>query len=58
MLVVLFVLGMCMGWKRLMIKNLGRLGWEGGILGRLRILGSMVGCLVVFDVFFKKGGKE
>ena len=55
---LLFVLGISIGSNSLIINDLGRFGWQAAILATLSILGSMLASLLVFHLFFKKGGKQ
>lgn len=53
---LLFVLGVSIGSNSLIINNLGKFGSQAIILASLSIFGSMLASLVVFRLFFKKGG--
>ena len=55
---LLFVLGLSIGSNRLIIENLGRVGWQAVILATLSLAGSIIAARIVFQMFFKKGEEK
>lgn len=55
---LLFVLGLSIGSNRLIIENLGRVGWQAVILATLSLTGSIIAARIVFQMFFKKGEEK
>ena len=56
--VLLFVLGLSIGSNRLIVENLGRVGWQAAILAVLSLSGSIVAARIVFQLFFEKGEEK
>ena len=55
---LLFVLGLSIGSNRLIVENLGRVGWQAAILAVLSLSGSIVAARIVFQLFFEKGEEK
>lgn len=55
---LLFVLGLSIGSNRLIVENLGRMGWQAALLATLSLAGSIVAARIVFQLFFKKGEEK
>ena len=55
---LLFVLGLSIGSNRLIVENLGRVGWQAAILAVLSLAGSIVAARIVFQLFFEKGEEK
>ena len=55
---LLFVLGLSIGSNRLIVENLGRVGWQAAILAILSLAGSIVAARIVFQLFFEKGEEK
>ena len=55
--VLVFILGVCMGRKKVMIGKVSYLWEEGGMMWMVSVLGRCVGGVVVCEFLFKKGGK-
>lgn len=55
---LLFVLGLSIGSNRLIVENLGRVGWQAAILAVLSLGGSIIAARIVFQLFFKKGEEK
>lgn len=51
---LLFVLGLSIGSNRLIVENLGRVGWQAAILAVLSLAGSIVAARIVFQLFLRK----
>ena len=54
----LFVRGLSTGSNRLIVENLGRVGWQAAILAVLSLSGSIVAARIVFQLFFEKGEEK
>ena len=52
------VLGLSIGSNRLIVENLGRVGWQAAILAALSLAGSIVAARIVFLLFFEKGEEK
>lgn len=48
---LLFVLGLSIGSNRLIVENLGRVGWQAAILAVLSLAGSIVAARIVSNCF-------
>ena len=46
------------GSNRLIVENLGRVGWQAAILAVLSLAGSIVAARIVFQLFFEKGEEK
>ena len=54
----LFVLGLSIGSNPLIVENLWSFGWQAIVFALLTITGSLLASLMVFRLFFKKGGSD
>lgn len=52
------MLGLSIGSNRLIVENLGRVGWQAAILAVLSLAGSIVAARIVFQLFFEKGEEK
>ena len=55
---LLFVLGLSIGSNPLIVENLWSFGWQAAVFAVLTITGSLLASLMVFRLFFKKGGSD
>ena len=55
---LLFVLGLSIGSNPLIVENLWSFGWQAIVFALLTITGSLLASLMVFRLFFKKGGSD
>lgn len=55
---MLFILGLSVGSNAAIVRNLGSFGWQAALLALSGSLGSVLAAWLVFNLFFKKGGKQ
>ena len=55
---LLFVLGLSIGSNPLIVENLWSFGGQAIVFALLTITGSLLASLMVFRLFFKKGGSD
>ena len=55
---LLFVLGLSIGSNPLIVEKLWSFGWQAAVFAVLTITGSLLASLMVFRLFFKKGGSD
>ena len=56
--IMLFILGLSVGSNAAIVRNLGSFGWQAALLALSGSLGSVLAAWLVFNLFFKKGGKQ
>ncbi len=54
---MLFILGLTVGGNPVIVSGLGRFGWQAILLATAGSLGSVLASWIVYNLFFKKGGK-
>lgn len=57
-LLLLFVMGVSIGSNPLIVDNLWNFGGQAALFALLTIVGSLLASLMVFRLFFKKGGDD
>lgn len=55
---LLFILGMSIGANDLIISNLSYFCQQAALISALSMFGSSLGALLVYQLFFRKGGKR
>ena len=55
---LLFLLGLSIGLNKTLVSNLGYFCSQAAVIAALSVCGSILATVLVYHLFFKKGGKD